>query len=326
MIQRARRLARAGACPADVIHRIVERMGRSPETVRYTLKEFDRKNQEMAIFPDRRGALTEAAKQEIYRRHEAGTSVAELARRHGRTQGSIQRILLEVRLQRIMELPLDFIPSDEFTRRDAEETILAPMPGADTPHRKVRVPSGLPPYLASLYDVPLLSREQERHLFRQLNYFKFQAAELRGRIQATRIKASEVTEIERLYARVVDVKNEIVRANLRLVVSIAKRHVTPADNFFELVSDGNISLMRAVDKFDYARGNKFSTYASWAIMKNFARTIPGEFKYRDRFRTSQEEMFQSTIDGGGDPFAAESAQRLRETQIGKIFSRLDERE
>ena len=91
-------------------------------------------------------------------------------------------------------------------------------------------------------------------------------------------------------------KNQIIRSNLRLVVSIAKRHVGPADNFFELVSDGNMSLMRAVEKFDYARGNKFSTYASWAIMKNFARTIPDEHRYHDRFRTSQPELFTSAED------------------------------
>ena len=88
-----------------------------------------------------------------------------------------------------------------------------------------------------------------------------------------------------------ETKNQIVQANLRLVVSIAKRHVSASDDFFGLVSDGNMSLIRAVEKFDYARGNKFSTYASWAIMKNFARTIPDEFKHRDRFRTSHDEMF-----------------------------------
>ena len=103
-------------------------------------------------------------------------------------------------------------------------------------------------------------------------------------------------DIEKIYGEAVGTKNEIVSSNLRLVVSIAKRHVGPTENFFELVSDGNMSLIRAVEKFDFARGNKFSTYASWAIMKNFARTIPGEFKQRDRFRPTSEEVFLARAD------------------------------
>ena len=106
-----------------------------------------------------------------------------------------------------------------------------------------------------------------------------------------------------------------MRANLRLVVSIAKRHVGPADNFFELVSDGNMSLIRAVEKFDFARGNKFSTYASWAIMKNFARTIPDEHRRRDRFRTSQSEMFSAPRTQRTDQYEQETAQAQREAQI-----------
>jgi RNA polymerase primary sigma factor len=133
-------------------------------------------------------------------------------------------------------------------------------------------------------------------------------------------------EIESLYDRSVALKNQIVRANLRLVVSIAKRHVGQGDNFFELVSDGNMSLIRAVEKFDFARGNKFSTYASWAIMKNFARTIPDEHRHRDRFRTSHSEMFSSTEEHRTDQYEQESAQYQRESQIGKILERLDERE
>ena len=133
-------------------------------------------------------------------------------------------------------------------------------------------------------------------------------------------------EIENLYDQAVTTKNQIVRANLRLVVSIAKRHVGPSDNFFELVSDGNMSLIRAVEKFDYARGNKFSTYASWAIMKNFARTIPDELRRRDRFRTSQAEMFSTTADRRSDQYGQESAQSQRVVQIGRILEKLDERE
>ena len=133
-------------------------------------------------------------------------------------------------------------------------------------------------------------------------------------------------QIERLYDEAVSTKNQIIRANLRLVVSIAKRHVGPSQNFFELVSDGNMSLMRAVEKFDYARGNKFSTYASWAIMKNFARTIPDEHRHHDRFRTSHDEMFTATKDDRADQFEEETVQNQREAQVEKILERLDERE
>ena len=87
--------------------------------------------------------------------------------------------------------------------------------------------------------------------------------------------------------------------------------MTATEEFFGLVSDGHISLIRAVEKFDYSRGNKFSTYASWAIMKNFARTIPDEFKHRDRFRTSLEEMFAGREDERVDQYEQETAQRQR---------------
>ncbi len=68
-------------------------------------------------------------------------------------------------------------------------------------------------------------------------------------------------------------KNFLIRSTCGWCVSIAKRTLTPSANFFEMVSDGNMSLFRAVEKFDYTKGNKFSTYATWAIMKNYARSI-----------------------------------------------------
>ena len=224
---------------------------------------------------------------------------------------------------------MDYIPSDVFARvrsRKREERILGPVPESELPLKKSRLPSGLPPYLASLYEVPLLTRKQEAHLFRKMNYLKYKAARLRAKLDPARPKRRLMDQIERLYDEAVSTKNEIIRANLRLVVSIAKRHVTPTQNFFELVSDGNMSLMRAVEKFDYGRGNKFSTYASWAIMKNFARTIPDEHRHHDRFRTSQSELFTSTEDDRADPFEEEAVQTQREAQVEKILERLDERE
>jgi RNA polymerase primary sigma factor/RNA polymerase sigma factor len=328
IIERARRMSRAGGCPAEVTRRIAKHMDRSVETIRYTLKAFDEKHPELAIFPDRSGPLSEEAKQQMYQRYRRGTPVEALAKQYCRTRTSVYRVLNEMRAKRILALPLDYIDNPVFHKKGAEAQILAAMPENEAARapRKARPPAGLPPYLASLYETPLLTREQEYHLFRKFNYLKCKATKLRAALDPARAKSATMDEIERLYDQAVKVKNQIIQANLRLVVSIAKRHVTPADDFFNLVSDGNMSLIRAAEKFDYSRGNKFSTYASWAIMKNFARTIPEEFKQRERFKTSQEELFQGAHDPRSDQVELEHAQQTRESQVNRILSRLDERE
>ncbi len=326
IIDRARRLASAGGGQSEISRRLAKRAGRSVETIRSTIRQFDKQHPELAIFPDLTGPLTEAQKTRMYQAFKRGASVDKLTKQFGRTKTTIYRVINEVRAARIMELPLDFIPNQRFSRKGADKTCLGPMPQSDTASKKARRPSGLPPYLASLYEMPLLTREQEAHLFRKYNFLKYRAARLRGELDPSQPRASLMDEIESLHQKAVATKNEIARANLRLVVSIAKRHVTPDQNFFELVSDGNMSLLRAIEKFDFARGNKFSTYASWAIMKNFARTIPGEFKHRDRFRTSQDELFAATQEHRGNPLVEEGAQHQREAQIERILRRLDDRE
>lgn len=330
IIERARRLAQKGGCPAEVTKRLARRTGRSTETIRYTLKQFDQENPQIAIFPDARGPLRIEMRRKIYQEYQRGESVEGLARRYCRTKTSIYRIIAEMRARKLLDFSLDYIPNEEFARIRRspvrERKVLGPMPEAGQPSRKPRLPGGLPPYLASLYEVPLLTREQEAHLFRKMNYLKHRASRLREKLNPARPRSSLMEQIERLCEQIVATKNQIVRANLRLVVSIAKRHVGHAESFFELVSDGNMSLMRAVEKFDYARGNKFSTYATWAIMKNFARTIPDEHRRRDRFRTSTSEMFATTEDDRSDYVELETAQMQREVEVQRILGRLDERE
>ncbi len=329
IIERARRLALAGGCPAEVTKRLSRHTGRSIETIRYTLKQFDRDHPELAIFPDNSGPIRDETKRKIYQQYRRGEAIEILAKRFCRTRSSIYRIINEMRARRIFELPLEYIPNDWFATirtEKQEREILGPAPPGDVVLKKPKLPSGLPPYLASLYEVPLLNREQEVHLFRKMNYLKYRASKLREQLDPARPKARLMDQIEASHDASVAVKNEIISANLRLVVSIAKRHVGPMESFFELVSDGNISLIRAVEKFDFARGNKFSTYASWAIMKNFARTIPDEHRHRDRFRTSQAEMFVATEDARSDQYEQEAAQVQRESQVERILSRLDERE
>ncbi len=327
IVQRARMLAARGMCPGEVARQIAGQVHRSVETIRYTLRQFDERHPEIAIFPDQTGPLNLEIKERIFAEFNSGKSADQIARRYCRTRSTVYRVINEMRYQAIMDLPLDYIDSAEFHRKGAERRILeSELPAADAGARKTRVPSGLPRYLASLYEVPLLTREQEQYLFRKFNFLKYRAHKLRQSLDPARPRASEMDQVEQIYQESIRVKNRIVQANLRLVVSIAKRHVSANDDFFQLVSDGNVSLIRAVEKFDYARGNKFSTYASWAIMKNFARTIPDEFRQRDRFRATSDELFLARADERGNHLLLEAEQRRREEQISRILEQLDNRE
>ncbi|MBR2743181.1 MAG: RNA polymerase sigma factor RpoD [Clostridia bacterium] len=83
----------------------------------------------------------------------------------------------------------------------------------------------------------------------------------------------ETTLAERMAQGDAEARNELIEANLRLVVSIAKRYVGRGMPFLDLIQEGNIGLMKAVEKFDYTRGYKFSTYATWWIRQSVSRAI-----------------------------------------------------
>ena len=278
----------------------------------------------------RPSALDDPAKANIYRQWRRGISFEVLAQQNGRTSPAIERAVNEVRAHRILEQKLEFMYDPSFDETAAARTILAPLPapvGKTQATSRVKAPAGLPPYLASLYgDGPLLNREQEAHLFRKMNYLKYRAGKLRESLDPLKAKATVLDEIERFQEESLSVKNQIIRANLRLVVSIAKKRVGTANNFFELVSDGNMSLIRAVEKFDFSRGFKFSTYASWAIMKNFARSIPEEKSRRDRYVTGHDEMFEAAADHRTGEHEYESDHRRNQEAVQGMLGRLNDRE
>jgi DNA-directed RNA polymerase sigma subunit (sigma70/sigma32) len=150
-----------------------------------------------------------------------------------------------------LEQPIEYMDSPEFHKSNSETLIMGAPPAAARLDGRVKAPPGLPPYLASLYSIPLLTREQEAYYFRKMNYLKFKAATLRDKLDKTRPVVRGMDQIEELLDKAVEIKNFLIRSNLRLVVSIAKRHIKPTSNFFEMVSDGNMSLIRAIEKFDY---------------------------------------------------------------------------
>lgn len=353
IIQSARRFSDSSASPTEVAKKIARYMGRSVETIRYTLKSFDDQNVDMALFPQRHTPLDNETKEKVFLEYRQGLSIGTLATHYNRTRGSIYRIIGQMRAARISGFALDFVDSPDFhaATSEKERLFLGPPPSVrrQSPATKTSssntlknepstVPqfvevrkehsedTGLPPYLAGLYKIPLLTAEQELHLFRKMNYLKCLASKLRDEQDLSRPKNHLISKIEQLYEQIVATKNEIVSANLRLVVSIAKRHVGPYANFFDLVSDGNFSLIRAVNKFDYTRGNRFSTYATWAITRSFARSIPSEKKHRDRFHLDEDNLLETMVDDRSDLQLQEQHQLEREQQVDRLLNELDERE
>jgi len=270
---------------------VAGQVGRAVETVRYTLRQYDQAHPQDALFNRDDQPAIKPELQAIYDAVQSGRSPAEVGRRFGRSPRAVEAVVREVRARLLMAREIQYIHNQEFESPGADEWILSQDGNPETTRpKRIRPPKDLPPYLQDLYRQPLFSPKQERAIFRRYNYLKFKADRLRRRIDVLNASGKELAKIEALLAEADRAKNDILRANLRLVVSIARRHVGRAPCFFEIVSDGNLSLMRAVEKFDYARGFKFSTYASWAIMRNYARTIPEHLYQSARLVTGVEEL------------------------------------
>jgi len=265
-----------------IIARISAKTGKCHETIRYTLLNYENAHPEKSVFKKSTGAIEPAQAAEIYRLYKQGCSIKELMERYERNKSSIYRIINRRRAKVLLARKIEFIASDEFLEQDAEKKILAePMENAEPSAIKIAGPiklagSSLSEYLHTLTDTPVLNREDEAQLFRRYNYLKFLACQGRLGMKPNHVSGKRLKQIEGYLAQAEELKRRIIEANLRLVVNIARKHTLSGANLLDLVSEGNISMMRAVEKFDYGRGFRFSTFASWTITKDYARKIPGQ--------------------------------------------------
>jgi len=144
------------------------------------------------------------------------------------------------------DMGIDIIDDDEFDDEDAEDLDDEDEDKEDKNQiviKEIDVGDPVKMYLKEIGKVPLLTREEEVEL-------------------AKRIEAGDE-----------EAKKHLAEANLRLVVSIAKKHIGRGMSFLDLIQEGNLGLIKAVEKFDYTKGYKFSTYATWWIRQSITRAI-----------------------------------------------------
>jgi RNA polymerase primary sigma factor len=164
----------------------------------------------------------------------------------------------------------DGIEVTEAQPEEVEET--RPASGADAARRAatgdlVRI------YLREIGRVPLLTAQDEVELAKAIEAGLFAEEKLQGGFAADAGNGVLMGELSLVAADGLLAKQRLIEANLRLVVSIAKRYIGRGLVFLDLIQEGNLGLIRAVEKFDYTKGYKFSTYATWWIRQAITRAI-----------------------------------------------------
>lgn len=173
-------------------------------------------------------------------------------------------------------------------------------------------------YLKEIGKVPLLTAAEEIDLAMKIEAGVAAMEELeKAEDEGIELERREKRRLGRIEQVGIDAKQQLIEANLRLVVSIAKRYVGRGMLFLDLIQEGNLGLIRAVEKFDYTKGFKFSTYATWWIRQAITRAIADQARtiripvhMVETINKVKKVSSQLLHEYGHDPSAEEIAERL----------------
>ena len=333
----ARWSRRCPTCRQEAIRRTARKFNRSTETIRLILTAAETEGYPKIQFDKRPTGIDDTLKESILHLYSQGTTVEQLMRQFGRSRSNIYRIVNLAKVAQLLDNKIGYIPSAEFVDPGSEEHILQPEEDMfDLAEHKYTQPSlsrvgnkltsdSIDAYVNDICSIELLTARQEQFLFRKYNYLKFQAEQLRCQLDGNLPSGRKLTRIRRCLAQAREIKNLLIRSNLRLVISTARKHVHANDKMAEYISEGNLTLMNAVEKFDFSRGFKFSTYATWAIVKRFASLAIRENKQQIQSLTEEEleNVEQAQPVDSNHVVAVESARSSLEQVIQQT---LDERE
>jgi RNA polymerase primary sigma factor len=124
-------------------------------------------------------------------------------------------------------------------------------------------------YFREATDVPLLSREQERDLANKM----CEGRDAKHRLQEDGLRPEKRRQLERTVEETISAREHLIVANTRLVINVAKRYRGRGLSFLDLIQEGNLGLIRALEKYDPARGYRLSTYATWWIRQSISRAV-----------------------------------------------------
>ncbi|MEX0777055.1 MAG: sigma-70 family RNA polymerase sigma factor [Phycisphaeraceae bacterium] len=200
-------------------------------------------------------------------------------------------------LKQVLTGKYEYVENEVFDKAKAQKVIFdeaKPVPRPDTSWYHPVMESISDSYRSKNVGTVLLTAAQERTLFLQFNYCRYMVCTLREEVGEDPIDLTTARQILEWHRKAEAYRDQIAQTNLALVLAMAKRTRLSEVDFSDLVSEGNMALLRAIDKFDVARGFKFSTYACRAILKAFSRSGVKLSKYRQLFPTDFDPKLEKS--------------------------------
>ena len=224
------------------------------------------------------------------------------------------------------ELDDDEVLDDDLSDEDldeedsiAEEISQLEKTFANASHAKINDPVKM--YLKEIGQIPLLDPKEEPIIARQIQ----EGEEAKEAMKNPDLSDEEKKKLAKVIADGEQAKQTLISSNLRLVVSIAKKYVGRGMLFLDLIQEGNCGLIKAVEKFDYTKGFKFSTYATWWIRQSITRAIADQARTIripvhmvetiNKLTRIQRQLVQ---DLGRDPLPEEIAEKMENISAEKV--------
>lgn len=233
--------------------------------------------------------------------------------------------LLQVDTVRPAGTPVEFIPNVEFDSLSEDE--LRQIPAGTSLYSDRDDEAQIEPTevgdLQMLHSLPLLSAAGECFLFRKLNYLKSLAEQARQKLDRRTLATDQINGFENLLADADAVRNHLAECNMRLVIWIARKFATNHAEFDELVSEGSMILLRAIDKFDYSRGFRFSTYVTHSVQRHFFR-FSNQRKRRIQMELGSSSELLNGAPAVEDDSVDHEAVMEEERRVARLVARMDE--
>lgn len=236
-------------------------------------------------------------------------------------------------LRKVFDLRWKVFPHPDFDKSWMEKKIVGSMPnikdfeGKRKEVAKLRA-ANKDSDILPFYQEPLLTKPQEQHLFRQMNFYKYKFEQIVKSLHPAYPSHVKMAFAEYLNVKRTELKQKIVCCNTRLASQVLRRYsdyCRQRGMATDMLGEAYLNIVRAVDCFDWTRGFKFSTYATWVLINNFSRDLAGERKFTDNFVTGFDEAIYDDREDKKDEVERAYTEQKEDNacKAGKLIGLLD---